>query len=699
MAEQNYISKSFILSFKVHKDNVKRIVPYTYKYKTEDKKFENSVIDSLFGNSLYFLVPPSKETMEESIPDNLQSEDNSEGKEQSASDASIEQDKTDKDKALIQDLSKNDDGWFDVRIVVHSHKDFSIGQVSFAEDVASFAQDDFFPTPKKTTEENEDNEKYLPIVHITLDDSYVDNLYSNENLPSHISRSYQVLDNSIWNKIIPYERIEKYSVGGTLGLYEAITEIDMNYQRNLYQLEIAHEYANLNARLTKEAFLSGSHASGVSPFIFHSESAIKKLIKKEFEEKDKTNHNSILDYIKKYDWRILLVDDKANKELSPIKNEKGVRKWFIIEQLLQQQFKGMKIEELRKAVDTRDDNRHHRMRSRFYAVDDNTHVISVEYAETIEEAKKALRNRKKEYDVILLDYYLDNEGNVEYGYQLLEDIYIYKTAKDTFDKCDKKRIEEILLECDKKRNEEILLEKKFSSKYGELIKYISDELERNTYEELKEQLKNDEYQIGPHEKLFFMFISAYSTAVYERLLAEGLNRSEKYWYIGEGACPTNTPELFMYHLLHLMERRLDQLGITGLSNDNILSIVQNIFKQEEDEKKEDRTRTTKVIESVRKRAYEAYHKILEYHYNYYLLKEDKGKSMLVDSFLEKQVHLEAMLEHLLQMVHLTAFGTVRQWHEIWEEYKFFSRTYNGKKEDLHQLESDIEKFIVLLKSE
>lgn len=231
----------------------------------------------------------------------------------------------------------------------------------------------------------------------------------------------------------------------------------------------------------------------------------------------------------------------------------------------------------------------------------------------------------------------------------------------------------------------ILLDYKLAGEYSyKLLKSIreSEELKKNA---------------GIAEKYFFMYISAYSTAVSERLLAERLNRSEKYWYIGEGACPTNTPELFKYHLLHLMKRRLEQTGIKYMSYYNILKIVHKIFKVDDKEMGQEKKR--KRVDAVRKRAYEAYHKILEFHYNYRILKKDGGQSMLVDSFLEDKVNFEAMLEHLLQLVHLTALGTVRQWPEIWEEYKFFSRTYNGPKEDLYQLELDIESYIIDLKSE
>lgn len=199
--------------------------------------------------------------------------------------------------------------------------------------------------------------------------------------------------------------------------------------------------------------------------------------------------------------------------------------------------------------------------------------------------------------------------------------------------------------------------------------------------------------VGPQEKNFFMFISAFTTAVNERLTLESLLRDEKWWTIGEGACPTNTPELFKFRLLHLMDRRLEQTGIEYLSEDKILKSAHEIYMPS-------KTETPKQwIKSVRKRAYEKYHDILGYHYDYFILREyDRGKSVLVDSFLKDKVHMGAMLEHLLQLIHLTAFGTIRQWPEIWEEYKFFTRSINAKDEDIREFSKDIEDYIIELKS-
>ena len=604
MSDQKYESKSFIISLGLHEGSSR----YLYKAK-EYAKFRQSIIYPLFTNGLYFL-----------------NGDSSDNKSESSTKISFENVK-----------------WFDVRIVIHSHKDFSIGQVSTENDAASFAQHFFSNTPGQGLQLDKYDE-YIPIVHITLDNTYVENLYSNnKKLPKQISRSFQIIDSSIWNKIVPFDRciIDNFDIGGSTGLYKVIKQIDKYYQRGLFHLDVAHEYANLNARLTKQAFLSGSHASGVSPFIFHSESAIEQMINKEFKDGGKESIKEI-DNIANLNWRFLLIDDKAQNKLSSPKGmvDMGVSKLDVLISLLEELFPNNIIE------------------SKPYKPQNNISVVGakneevtnaekarilIEFVETKKDAKEAIKDKEKQYDVILLDYLLDKDNDVEYGYELLNEIY--KEIDGTKDS------------------------------YGNY-----------DYEQTG-------YVIGPHGQLFFMFISAYSTAVYERLLAEGLNRSEDFWYIGEGACPTNTPELFKYRLLHLMKRRLGQTGISDLTEKNIVKTIKDIFSVQDKDKVETR------IKDVRKRAYKNYHKVLGYHYDYSILREnDRGKSVLVDSFLEKQVHLGAMLEHLLQMVHLIAFGTVRQWPEIWEEYMFLTRTVNSERDSLPEISKLIEDYIITLKT-
>ena len=629
MADQKYKSKSFVISFMSHKGDLSSNAPYVYKV-IDGKNFEASILFPLLKEGLSSEIDSEKETAQKS--------------------------------PLFQSSSDNNEGiWFKVRIVVHSHKDFSIGQVSNEDDVASFAQDFFYDPTKIGSEANKENE-YLPIVHITLDNNYVSSLFSNKGkLPKHLSRSFQILDSSIWNKIVPFIKNETFNVGGTEGLYDTISEIDNYYQRGLYNLQVSHEYANLSARLAKQAYLSGAHASGVSPFIFHSETTANHLIQREFRLRENAGEvlfniedgyeiGSVLNSIFKHKWRILLLDDKAVEPMDIMPNipildkNKGGRycKLQIIRDVLEHQlgleeqiaFSPCYIKETKDGEQIIEKK-----------ANDNTKIL-IEYAQNIDEAEKSLQRKK--YDIVLLDYFLNQEDGTHYGYELLEKIF---TDQETNKNCE------------------------------DCLKYKT---------------------IKPHHhlRMYCMFISAYSSAVHDRLLAEGLNQSEKYWFINLGACPTNTPKLFLYNLLKLMDKRLDDSHIRRLSINNIVEVLEDIYKDD----------------YIRRNAGDYYQKIQSLQYYYRNLLQDYDisvgkknifettKSVLVTHFFNDHINMGGLLEHLAQLVHLTAFGTIRQWPEMWEEYLYVKAQlesqlfFEDDKKKLSKLCYKIEGYILKLKS-
>ena len=199
------------------------------------------------------------------------------------------------------------------------------------------------------------------------------------------------------------------------------------------------------------------------------------------------------------------------------------------------------------------------------------------------------------------------------------------------------------------------------------------------------------YKFGPHKRIYFMFISSFATAVNERLLAEGLHKSEKYWHIAEGACPTNTPYLFLHRLLHLMHKRVKDMGIDKFMGINTKDefkdshIQKYIINKIYDPKDKDNT-----ISNVRSAANEYFDDVLSLLYHYKRMLEDYHKpekpenvflsseSTLATDFVDKNNRLGGFLEHLTQLVYLTAFGTVRQWPEMWEEYQFI-RSITGER--------------------
>ena len=538
-----------------------------------------------------------------------------------------------------------------------------------------------------------------PLIHIPYR-----SVSSKKVLHKHFPRYANVMDDSIWNFLLLLNRDIKEQFSQILEQIRQNAFID-----KYYYLNIAQEYAHLESRIIREAFIlndgkRGNHGAYISPFLFHSETSLKAIGTSE---------------ISKYKWRFLLLDDKIDNtkesgKLSSCDPVLALTKSEILKNRISQIGIGSCDYILAKNVN--------------YDLppikDCKIQVICVE---TILEALNLMR--KYEFDIILLDYLLKDD----YGYRLLSRIKNEITEEPLKKYLSKNNVDEKLstlsgntlkindfyicdinddafssivvnpkVKCIDLRETHIRgvvvdrTKGPFKNIGDDIMVFmpIGNSVSLNTKDIVEKELLK-----GPQRKFFFMFISAFTTAVNERLTLESLSREEDYWLIGEGACPTNTPELFKYRLVHLMARRLNQTGIIDLSVEKILNTVKEIFSLPAEEENKERTDRIKYI---RKRAYDNYRIILGLHYDYFILKdEDQGKSCLVDSFLKDKVHMGAMLEHLLQLVHLTAFGTVRQWPEIWEEYQYFVRTFVVKdenKKDLNNLTKDIEKYIIDLKS-
>ena len=488
-----------------------------------------------------------------------------------------------------------------------------------------------------------------PTIHMTLG-----NIFEEKDKEGDIKdkepykRFARFMDSSIWNYyapiIIKNESIEdgsKERYDFSYFKYAILAIINNSFCKtskgitNLYEINVTKEYADINERIFMQSKLMeiSGHGKNVSPFLFHSEQKVKNEINKKEQKK-----NEILNY----KWRVLLVDDHATKGLTVgEKDEANLTKLKIIQKELCELFGAEAI-----TTDCKNQNA----------------KIYIDCATTIEEAKNKLKEKK--YEIILLDYLLGEKGaGREYGYELLKGIW-YKENKDNLEK---ERLEE--------------LEKLYEE-------YVFD------------------YKKGPDNRFYFMFISAFTTAVSERLLAEGWARSEEYWYIGEGACPINTPYLFQYRLLHIMQKRMKEMGILDLSSadsatteknqkdcadksDIYKTIIRDIYDCNEDEK-----------EHVREKANKKFQDVLNLLYHYKSLLSDTDitdnifdskESVLASNFIANHLDYEGLLEHLTQLVYFTAFGTVRQWPEMWEEYQYI-RAIIGK--SIPQ----IEKYILDLKN-
>lgn len=576
---------------------------------------------------------------------------------------------------------------YNLRIVYHSCKnlydgnEYDFGQENYIIEKPSV----FYPTIHLTVFRIFENQ-------FSKDESMDGNNMENK-LANNVRRYKKVIDSSIWNYYVPITI--KNSEFDFEYFMHALRKIGQNYDEGRYDLNITFEYADLHARILQQSHLKGSHKD-VSPFLFHSENEICDKLQKLGLNGEYDGQKKVINEVKIYKWRFLLIDDKCIKCLSKVSlngnNSKDVNKLQVISNNLSR-ILGFNEEQIwfRTEFEEKQDSQkkeffplkcgrvkdcilkdgEFRIINKKKDKEENIQII-IDCVENIEDAKKCLKYY--EYEIILLDYLLDKNDVQEYGYQLLKDLYyLYKNNT----------------------------EKSLNSK----IDYI---------------------KIGPNNSLSIMFISAFTTAVHERILEMGLGRFEKgLWFIGNSACPTNTPYLFSYLLLQVMRHRINNLkkGSKG-EQFTIIDLLEDIFVKEgcfaiENVRKEANRhfnhllfmrakykRLRNDLDEKEEKELRGYHIDSQYVTNYLM---DMKSSLLVYSAFKVVHHFsEAFFDHLQHLLYLTAFGTIRQWQDMWEEYVFiYNELYEydnyvvdneGKKKDRgKKICNAIKEYIINLK--
>lgn len=512
-----------------------------------------------------------------------------------------------------------------------------------------FGQDAFI-----NIRENNEPQPIFPILHLSvlnmLDEDIVRYL-------STFPRYSSIMDSSIWNYYYCMDEAINNDTNHEQ-LMGILTDIVINSYNGLYKLSNAIEYANHSARIVRESYIADptGHGLDVSPFLFHSETKRLERVKIDYKQGGCINTHLVNDNGNLvYKWRILLLDDYALKPLNNIEgklNNENVRSDYI-------------------------EN-----------TPDKLRIISNDIRSVFPNIKIGYINQNN--PKVLLSEQDEKKISPELCNLVFHCVSSVNEAMDALEHC---RFEIVLLD--------YLLGKVIEQNHTSRREYSYHLFTTRGY--LGDRDAKDKI-FGPHGRLYFMFISAFTTAVNERLLAEGLHKSEDYWHIADGACPTNTPYLFLYNLLHLMKKRLDDMGLEKLTIPNYKEnkedfekchikskIIDEIFISD-DTAREENT-------SVRQRANDKFNKVLSLLYHYKNLLKDthnpgnifeSEESVLATDFIEKNPDLGGFLEHLMQLVYLTAYGTVRQWPEMWEEYQFI-KTVVG-------VQPNIENYILSLKN-
>ena len=486
-------------------------------------------------------------------------------------------------------------------------------------------------------------------------------------------RRLNFLDSSIWIRYATEENLQ-----------EVKNEIRDYHNRGLYNLNKARESKELLERLVLESYLDpmGGHAKDVVPFLFHSESEMK-------EEADR-----IIPKIQNRKWRFLLVDDESyiyNTKLLEGESEKlketrerQCSRCEIIKNILSNdcvftcyyQSEKYKNKEKSEKETAKFDNELKNCPCKDTKGNGKIQIETV-CVKTVEEAIAKLAS-PEEYDIVLMDYLLacnKDENGIEYREYSDQ---ILSKVKNVFSSS----------KIEKEQIEWLNRYYRHGNKDGKDNQTNNVKVIESITEKEEKELKNIK---GINGQFWFFFISAYNIAVHERLLNEKFLHNTDYWHIEEGASPITTPHLFRYLLFSLMERQIQAVThhenrIEGVIS--LLDLLKQIYGDGNIDKKQERVQ-------VRQKAIVHFNNVVRIRLIYDKIKYDvvwKGNKQKKESDIEKSplaislfsdivYYDNAFWEHLMHLVYLTAYGTIRQWPEMWEEYIFI-------KPRLEQLESD-----------
>lgn len=558
----------------------------------------------------------------------------------------------------------------------------------------------------------------LPVLHWSMYDLFMINEFSLGAI-YYRPRYIKYLDSSIWNYFFPIFVLKEQCTGKEKWIYnrnidriEYILEsIWRNSNHNLYRFANTYEYYELNNRLISEAYLDDrGHAQAVSPFVFHSEYEMReeltqRLLKKvrEKEKKVTTGGDEAKSFTCGVKWRILLLDDYANrplKESGKVLNDSMSKGETMEEERLNSRTKSENItgklkiivDDLRtkgvvdvvyccptkEQIEIRYGNRHSEKCElnpwdwkdvngydvQEYADPD----IAIVCAVNVKQALQLLAIQR--YDIVLLDYLLDcraDKKGREYSYSLLKLIY---------------------------------------GKYNGII-------DRSLNESLGIDLEivediNTKDLIGPNSRLYFMHISAFVNAIQERLQEQHLLRSEPFWHIARGACPTNTPELFLYYLYRAMEKRYESIMMqddqyVGSLIDFLNEVFSNNPRMQCVNKFNTLLNLRAQYNRIKNDVYKEECELLNMKTGDELINgcsplDCRSSRLICSIFKDILYYGNSFWEHLQHLIYLIAYGTIRQWTEMWEEYTFIKPRLMLSEKKGKKVCKAIEGYIIALKS-
>jgi CheY-like chemotaxis protein len=502
-------------------------------------------------------------------------------------------------------------------------------------------------------------------------------------------RRISYIDSSIWLRYVNENDPE------TLKNIEK--EFREYYELGLYKTSRAQENREFNSRLLRNSRLidfGGGHGGDVVPFVFHSESIMKEMYKDV-----RRRFADILKIVSdhKIKWRVLIVDDHATEltaedvckkrgiDNAVISKCKIIQYWFSdmgfkLECGIDGIFKKENCKNISncschcglKTTFGKDEQCYCEKNPNKFPEDIPQLIVQLECVETLDKAKEKLQTKK--YDLILLDYLMKEQKGNKYSYQLLSEI------KDVFDEEAEKN------QAFRTVREDWLGFKNIKKDYSE--------------EDLNKLIKQKK---GSGGRFHFLFMSAFVNAVNNRMLQLRLLPHTSYWDFGSGACPTTTPNLFKYYLLKTMYDQVCEITRLHEVPNNKITLIDLLSITYFDKN------------TARQNAISFFNALLKMRLNYDTLKYDiyiderekegkmkeENRSLLALSLFPDTVcYNNAFWEHITHLFYLTAYGTIRQWHDMWDEFMLVKNTLINAEKACHKVDviKKIEKYICSLQN-
>ena len=484
-----------------------------------------------------------------------------------------------------------------------------------------------------------------------------------------LDKRFRFFDSSIWFQYVGLTRNFERD------MQFALQNVRLNLENEIYWTVEANEYLEFHLRLLANSFISNLNSSeygpNVTPFVFHSESRMRRLAEKERAT------------LSKLDWRLLLVDDYADEHFNDVLGGKTrMSKLDLIKAGIQGEhfpreyrFDPFQVNEAGRGEPGK--------RSRG--------ELQIDFLSTLAEAFTCLtgdpppsnsRHREpltpeneksntdlpnRHYDIILLNYLFDGDDRTfqyaTYGFDLIRD----------------------------------------------LNAWILDNEE-------EEKAKEFQSRLGPLRKFYFLPISTYADAMKGKLQDLGLPNASMYWEIGPGVDPINTPQLFRYRLFYLMKRQLFRVaylereqkvtnrmerrfpvkeGRKPISNSSheLLGVYDKQYWKRYRKRKAPKSRVLnllgKIVNPYKKKisdmqypALVEFPNFVELGVYFKLLDENRNKSLFARRIIDRYFFGfdKFAWDHLQQLIYLLTYGTFQQKQEMWEEYVYLKQIVAKKRE-------------------